>query len=174
MINRLPMQANRKEEFLALHDEYADVVFRMCLGKVSSRDEAKDLAQEAYVRVWERLSKGGEPIDNLRAFLFTVARNLIKDYYKRKKPVLERDLPEGVLTQIPVASEAVERSDARIALEAVRALPAPYTEVLLLHLVEGYGIGDIADMLNERPNTISVRLKRGLEKVRVTLRTDLP
>lgn len=168
------MQADLNEKFLALYDSYADVVFRMCLSKVSSRDEAKDLTQETFVRVWERLSKGGERIENLRAFMFTVARNLIKDYYKRKKPVLARDLPEDALENVPVDGDAAEKADARIALEAIAVLPSQYRETLHLHLVEGYEIGEIAKMLSERPNTISVRLKRGLAKVRVTLGTNTP
>lgn len=146
----------------------------MCLGKVSSRDEAKDIAQETFVRVWERLARGGQPIENLRAFLFTVARNLIKDHYKRKKAVLAGDLPEGAFEQIGTDEVAHDRSEARMALEAIAALPPPYRESLHLHLVEGYPVGEIADLLGERPNTISVRIKRGLAKVRVTLGTELP
>lgn len=168
------MQEDLKQEFLTLHEDYADVVFRMCLSKVSSREEAKDLAQEAFVRVWERLSKGGEKVENMRAFLFTVARNLIKDYYKRKKPVLARDLPEGAMENIPVATDSEIATDAGLALLAIGKLPAPYREALHLHLVEGYGVGEIAVLLSERPNTISVRIKRGLAKVRVTLRTNTP
>lgn len=123
------------------------------------------------MKVWERLSKKTERIENLRAFLFTVARNLIKDYYKKKKPVLERDLPEGVMQNVPVASDAERLSEARLALQAVGELPDDYRTALHLHLIEGYGVGEVADMLGERPNTISVRIKRGLEKVRRTLQT---
>jgi len=168
------MQENIHDMYLSLYDEYADVVFRMCLSKVSSRDEAKDLTQETFVRVWERLSKKGEQIEHLRAFLFTVARNLIKDYYKKKKPVLARDLSEGVFENIPTESDVHTKSEARLALEAIAALPPPYQEALHLHLVEGYGVGEIALMLRERPNTISVRVKRGLAKIRVTLHATQP
>lgn len=163
------MQENLNTEFLALYDEYADVLFRLCYGKTSSREEAKDLVQETFVRVFERLERGGERIENLRAFLFTVARNLIKDYYKKKKPVLERDLPEGALERVPTASTAVEGSEARLMLDALHELPEQYRHVLMLHLIEGIPVSEIAELLNERPNTVSVRLKRGIEKVRVAL-----
>lgn len=168
------MQEHLKEEFLMLHEKYADVVFRMCLAKVSSREEAKDIAQETFVRVWERLSSRKDAVENMRAFLFTVARNLIKDYYKRKKPVLERDLPEGAMEHVSVPAESETRSDAALALRAIGELPPAYREVLHLHLVEGYGVGEIAEMLSERPNTISVRIKRGLQKIRVNLRIETP
>lgn len=168
------MTEQETDEFLTLYDAYADVVFRMCYAKTSSRDEAKDLAQESFMKVFERVSKGGERIHNLRAFLFTVTRNLIKDYYKRKKPVLARDLPEGALESVGVDADAANLSEARIALDALGRLPAPYQEALSLYLIEGYGIAEIAHLLGERPNTISVRVKRGTEKLRTALRTHSP
>lgn len=167
------MKSTAREEFLAAYDEHADAVFRLCYGKTSNREEAKDLAQETFTRVWLQLEKGGE-IRDLRAFLFTVARNLVKDYYKRKKPVLERDLPEGTLEAAPSAPMQAVAAETALVLEVLRALPEPYRESVLLHHVEGIPIGEIAKMLGERPNTISVRVKRGVEKVRATLKIDTP
>ncbi len=158
-----------QEEYLAAYDAYGDAVFRLCYGKTSSREEAKDLTQEVFLRVWQRLQSGGTDIENIRAFIFTVARNLIKDYYKKKKPVLERDLPEGILEQVPTAPDQFRYSESKLMLEALEQLSDPYRESLMMHLVEGLPIGEVARLLGERPNTISVRVKRGLEKVRVTL-----
>ena len=163
-----------RDDYLAAYDEYADAVFRMCYGKTSNREEAKDMTQEVFTRVWQRVSSGKEEIENLRAFIFTVARNLIKDYYKRKKPVLERDLPEGAMESIPSAPDQSMRSESALMLEALKELKDPYREALMLHLVEGIPIGEIAELLGERPNTISVRVKRGVEKVRVMLKIETP
>jgi RNA polymerase sigma-70 factor (ECF subfamily) len=163
------MKEGIRTEFLATYDAYADVVFRMCYAKTSSREEAKDLAQDTFIRVWERIEKNPEKIENMRAFVFTVARNLIKDYYKKKKPVLERDLPEGILEQVAVGPTAEVESERRIALDALTQIPDAYREVLMLNLVEGLPVNEIAELLGERPNTVSVRLKRGLEKVRNVL-----
>ena len=173
IVDRYCMRStSQREEFLVAYEEYADAIFRLCYGKTGSRDEAKDMAQEVFVRVWERLGKEGAEIENLRAFLFTVARNLVKDYYKKKKPVLERDLPEGAMEAVPVAPGQAIAAEARIALDALKALSDPYREALTLHLIEGLPIGEVARLLGERPNTISVRVKRGIEKVRATLKVE--
>lgn len=161
-----------QEDYLAAYEENADAVFRMCYGKTSNREEAKDMTQEVFTRVWQRVTSDKEEIENLRAFIFTVARNLIKDYYKRKKPVLERDLPEGTLEQLPTAPEQGMRSESTLMLNVLKELKDPYREALMLHLVEGIPIGEIAELLNERPNTISVRVKRGIEKVRSQLHIE--
>lgn len=163
-----------EEEYLTAYDAHADAVFRLCYAKTSNREEAKDLAQEAFLRVWQRLDKDGERIENLRAFLFTVTRNLIKDYYKKKKPVLERDLPEGTMQEVPAAPEQFRNTESGLLLSALEKVSDPYRESLILHLVEGLPIGEVAKMLGERPNTISVRVKRGLEKVRAALQIETP
>lgn len=161
-----------EEEYLSAYDAYADAVFRLCYGKTSNREEAKDMTQEAFLRVWQRLDSGGADIENLRAFLFTVTRNLIKDYYKKKKPVLARDLPEGAMEEIPSAPDQFRYAESKLLLSALEKVSDPYRESLMLHLVEGYPIGEVAKILNERPNTISVRVKRGLEKVRAALQIE--
>ncbi len=166
--------ATFEQEFLETYDSHADSVFRLCYAKTGSRDEAKDLTQETFLRVWDRLGKEGAEIENLRAFLYTVARNLIKDYYKKKKPVLARDLPEGAMEQVPVEVDVTLEGESKILLETVKSLADPYREALMLHLVEGLPIGEIAELLGERPNTISVRVKRGLQKARTALNINEP
>jgi RNA polymerase sigma-70 factor, ECF subfamily len=166
--------AATEHEFLSVYDSHADSVFRLCYAKTGSRDEAKDLTQEAFMRLWERLGREDAQIENLRAFLFTIARNLIKDYYKKKKPILERDLPEGAMENVPGVSDETLQAESGILLVALKGLSDPYREALMLHLVEGISIGEIAKMLGERPNTISVRVKRGLEKARAALNIATP
>lgn len=163
-----------QHKFLSVYDSDADSVFRLCYAKTGNRDEAKDLAQEAFTRLWERLQKQEAEIENVRAFLFTIARNLIKDYYKKKKPVLARDLPEGAMENVPSHSDETLLAESNILLEALKGLSDQYREALMLHLVEGISIGEIAQMLGERPNTISVRVKRGLEKARTALNIQNP
>ncbi len=161
-----------QEAYLAAYDANADAVFRLCYGKTSNREEAKDMTQEVFARVWVRVSGNKGDIENLRAFIFTVARNLIKDYYKKKKSVLERDLPEGTFEQIPVAADQQLGSESALMLETLKSLDESYREVLMLHLVEGIPINEIAELLSERPNTISVRVKRGIEKMRAKLHIE--
>lgn len=164
-----------KEAFLSAYDAYADTVFRLCYSKTGNREEARDLTQEAFVRVWQRLQKEEPAIENLKAFLFTVARNLIKDYYKKKKPVLERDLPEGILGQVPERPVAFGMGvEYELAIKALARLPNVYREAVTLHLIEGFSVQEVAAMLDERPNTISVRIKRALAKLRAQLNIETP
>ena len=167
---RLYMRKEQYQEvFLEVYDQSSDAVFRLCLSKTSSREEAKDLTQETFTKSWEYLMREDREVENMKAFVFTVARNLIKDYYKKKKSIPEKDLPPGTMESIPTQETATTLSEARIMLAALACLPEQYREVIQLHIIEGFPISEIADILDEKPNTISVRLKRGLEKIRAQL-----
>ncbi len=74
-----------EQRFLALYDETADAVYRHCYFRVHDRELAKDMTQEAYARTWNTLAKGGIEIENLKAFLFRIASNLVIDHYRKKK-----------------------------------------------------------------------------------------
>ncbi len=161
-------------DFVALYDTHADAVFRLCYAKTSSREEAKDLTQEAFTRVFERMQSPKTRIENGSAFLFTVTRNLIKDHYKKKKAVVESDLPEGTFEAVGVSADAEIHAEARGALRALSQVSEPYRTTLSLHLVEGYPIQEVAELLGEKPNTISVRVKRGLTKLRALYTSPAP
>lgn len=164
-----------QEAFLSAYDAYADMVFRLCYSKTGNREEARDMTQETFVRVWQRLEKEEPAIENLKAFLFTVARNLIKDYYKKKKPVLAHDLPEGILEQVPGHPVSFGASvEYELAVKALTRLPDVYREAVALHLIEGFSVQEVAALLGERPNTISVRIKRALAKLRMELNIETP
>lgn len=162
-----------KKEFLAVYDAHADAVFRRCLFKTSDREVASDLTQEAFTRTWDYLAKGKE-VDNLKAFIFTVANNLIKDYYKKKRAIAMGHM--GDFDPQRIADE-VENIDAKVRVEevirALQELKEEDRDVLTLNMLDGFGPKEIGEMLDERENTISVRLHRAKSRLREVLHLDI-
>ena len=78
------MNSTKKEqEFKAIYEESSDMIFRFCVVRVSDREQALDIVQETYMRLWKTM-QNGESVDNIKAFLFTVAHRLIIDWYRKK------------------------------------------------------------------------------------------
>src|SRR3989344_1180814 len=84
-----------KTEFLKFYDSQADAIFRYCLFRVNSRDEALDIAQETWRKVWEAHFSRKKEIENPRSYLFTVARNTLTDWYRKVKPHSLEELTEN-------------------------------------------------------------------------------
>ena len=173
---RYCMNSKKKDkQFLTSYDEYADAIFRHCSLRVSDRELAQDLTQEAFTRVWNYAAGGGK-IKNFRAFLYRVANNLIVDSYRKKKTVSLEVLQEkGVQIRHHTAEGDIKaRAEVNDILEFVRKIDEKYREVVIMRYVDELSPKEIAEILNETENAVSVRIHRGLQKVRELLNHGKP
>ena len=160
-------QDETKEYFLQIYDAYASDIFRFCYLKVSSKELAEDLSQETFTRFWQALREG-TVMRSERALLYTIARNLVIDWYrKRKETSLDVLTEDGREFAGSDASEVIRTAEIEEALQAVAALDEASKEVVLLRFVEGFSPQEIARLTGESANVISVRLNRAMKKVRV-------
>jgi RNA polymerase sigma-70 factor (ECF subfamily) len=160
----------RKELFLAAYDAYADRIYRFARMRVASHEDALDLTQETFVRYWNYLQENAS-VTNERALLFTIVRRLVIDWYRSKK-TLSLDQMQAASGFDPEDTTLVSPEKHAAGLEAlalINTLPDKYRSVLHLTFVEGYGPKDIAELLHLSANVVSVRLSRGIEKLRAHL-----
>ncbi len=152
-------------QFLAAYDSYADGIYRFCFMKVSSPELAQDLTQESFMRLWQYLRDGKE-IENERALLYTFARNLVIDWYRKKKEVSLDVLQDaGAEFQGDDHKRMVHNAEVQEVLAVVDKLDDASRDVIILRFSEGLSPQDIAEITGETPNAISVRLNRAIKKV---------
>lgn len=156
------------DQFLKTFDEFGDAIFRFCIVKTSDPVLAEDLTQETFMRYWQAL-RAEKTMTNTRSFLYTIARNLVIDWYRKKKTdSLEQKLDEG----LQVADTAVSTEFAaehREILRALDTLDAHDAEVLTLRFVEGLEPRDIAEIVGESANTVSVRINRAVKRLQIKM-----
>jgi RNA polymerase sigma-70 factor (ECF subfamily) len=150
-----------------LIEQYEYRLFRYLLCLTANRETAEDLFQETWIRVLDRgATYNGEA--SFESWLFAIARHLVIDLQRRKKPdsldSLEDSPPAAVE---PSALEQVARQerDGRIH-DSLSRLPAVYREVLLLRFQEDLALHEIAAVLKAPLPTVKSRLYRGLEALR--------
>lgn len=153
--------------FDTCHEEYGDAIFRFCLAKTSRREVALDMTQEVFMRLWDE-ARGGKHIAHPRALAYTIARNLIIDFYRKKKTDSLDTLIEGGL-EFGESASAETKSAYQEALEAINSLPEQYREAVYLRYVEELPPREIANIIGESVNVISVRITRGMRALRSRL-----
>jgi len=155
-----------EEEFLKAYDENADYIFRHCYLRINDRERARELMQETFLKTWIYISKG-EKIQNLKAFLYKVANNLVIDEFKKRK---ELKLEEITMKKIIGENDFKERSHANIEAEDVikliNSLDPKYQKVVIMRYIDSLSIKEIADILGKTENNISVRLHRALNQIK--------
>lgn len=151
------------------YEAYADALFRYCYFRVSDRELAKDLVQDVFTKTWEYLAEG-ERVDNLRAFLYRVARNLIIDHSRRKHAMsLDALREEGFDPGTDERPLMEIRVDARTMLSAIDRVDESFREILLLRYVSDLPPREIAKLLGLTSNVVSVRIHRGLKQLKQLL-----
>ena len=160
-----------KEKFISLYNKLSDSVFRYCVFRISDRDVALDITQDTFTKYWDVLAEG-QKVKNDKALIFTIARNLIIDYYRKKKSVSLEAMTETedgesfedfVLVEDNKKYEIELETEARFLISKIIDLPKSYQQIIYLRYVEGMSPDDIAKILGISVDAVSVRIHRGIE-----------
>jgi len=162
-------QSTLKAGFLRAYDTYADDIYRFCAMKVSNRELAEDLTQEVFMRYWQTV-RDGEKLKNDRAYLYTLARNLIIDWYRKKKESSLDALTEQGIDFGTEDHKKIEQSaEVKEVLAVIGQLDDDARDALLLRFVEGFTPKEIAAISGESANAVSVRINRAIKKVQALI-----
>ena len=165
-------QEETKAYFLQIYDSYADDIYRFCYLKVSNRELAQDLSQEVFTRFWQALREG-TVMRSERALLYTMARNLVIDWYRKKKESsLDVLTEQGLEFGGDGADDVTREAEMAEALRMVSQLDEASRDVLILRFVDGLSPKEIALLSGESANAVSVRLNRAMKKMRTLMHTD--
>jgi len=157
-----------KQQYLEYYDELSPALYRFFVFQTSNGDVASDLLQDTFFKTWEYIAQG-KPIQNLRAFLYQVARNTLTDYRRKKKSQsLESITETGVEfeSETDILEEESEKDDFRYVMEHFSILDEQQKQLITLRFIEERSIKEIAEIFGERANTISVKIHRALEKLK--------
>ena len=163
-------QHHIEDDFLKSYDEFSDSLFKHCFYRVSDREIALDLTQETFVKTWEYMAMGKE-VGNLRSFLYKVANNLIIDFYRKKKSDSLDALQEGGFdVQSDDAEKIVISSEGKNALKALENLDEKHRQVIIMRFVDELTPREIAEIIGESENAVSVRINRSIKKLKEILK----
>ena len=154
-------------QFEMLYEQYANDVLRVSYFYLGDRQQAEDVTQDVFVRLITSapdLKPGSE-----KAWLLKVALNRCRDIW-RAAWVKRVVLGSPQLELAPAPDHMEERMERQELLGAIHRLPADFRDAILLHYYQGYGITEIAQMLNVPEGTISSRLSRGRKKLEELLK----
>lgn len=160
-----------KTAYLESYDDHADALYRFCVFQTSNDAVSQDITAETFTKTWEYITQGKE-IKNIRAFLYRVAKNLIIDYRRKKKAhSLDAITETGVEfeSSTNIQEEQSLEFDKSYILKILETLEEPHRGIIILRFIEELSIKEIAEISGEKPNTISVKVHRGVEKLKQKL-----
>ncbi len=145
----------REERFLALYDTYRADLFTFLLIRVRDREEAEDLLQILFMRLWCNLGDGQE---KSKLYLFMIARNLVIDYFRKQRHrmhlSLETESEKGTELMHDPLDPAELAEDKVLREERARELHASIAAILTPEEQQSIGLS----MQGYRPHEVSASL----------------
>lgn len=155
-------------------------VYSIAYGYASSADEARDLAQDIFIRLYETRGRW-VPADVFTAWLVRVARNVCLDALRRQKArPPAQDVAADEMFDLADEGRSPESAleatrDRQLVWRALRSLSRLSREMILLKEIQGFSLQEIADMLRAPIGTVKSRSNRArLELAERVLALEAP
>lgn len=161
--------SQKREHLEKLYGSHADEIFRFALYKLSDREKAKDVVQDTFVKAWGHIVGDAETLQNPRAFLFKIAKNLVIDSYRKVKlmsiDALEEILHFDISDNHQAKEEMHDAVDMSIVLDALNVLDVEVRDVIIMRYMDGLSVKEISEITGQRENTVSVKIHRALKEM---------
>jgi RNA polymerase sigma-70 factor, ECF subfamily len=168
-------QAGDQLAFHRLVDQHQSEIYRMIFYRTGSQMDAEDLTQDVFLKAYKNLAGLKSPLV-FRSWLFSIAVNRVRDYYRRKQfkslfgfvSMDDENFQESTeMTLPPDALEHMERKDFwRQVAQMLTSLSHMEKEVFLLRFFDQLSINEISVALKKSDSTIKTHLYRALGKVK--------
>lgn len=161
------------KEFKAFFETFFLPVYSLMQRYTGESELSRDFTQEAFVRVFEHREEF-ETVDNAKAFVYTVARNIYLDHCKHQKIKKQYNarLNEEEQEDYDFLKEVTREETFRILYEAIDKLPAQTRSIILLNL-KGNNNTEVAEKLHISVNTVKSLKKSAYVTLRKLLSKDI-
>ena len=163
-----------REAFTQLIVQYQVPLYNMALRMVGGPEDAADIAQEAFLRAWEKIRTLREA--PFKSWLFQIAANLCYDHFRRGRRygTMPEDEQTGKVVGLGIATpDPQERAEAnernRLVRQSIAALEHDMRMAIILRDVNGLSYEEIAGVLRVPLGTVKSRIARARAQVQVSL-----
>lgn len=151
--------SNKREFQKLLYQKFAGKMLSLCLRYFKSREEAEDILQDGFVKVFKNIEKY-EGTGSFEGWIKRIMVNTaLEELRKKKKEFITRDIDE-----LYIQPESLDKTDSSIntkdLINYIQALPDGYKLVFNLFVIEGYSHGEISKMLNINEGTSKSQLSK--------------
>ena len=155
----------KREYQKKLYDQFSSKMFYVCLRYCSSREDAEDILQEGFIKIFKNISKF-KTEGSFEGWIRRIFVNCAIDWIRKQKEAKIFNDIDNVAVNHESDFVADSRLKEKELLALVKSLPLGYQTVFNLYVIEGYSHNEIAGMLNISEGTSKSQLSKAKEQLR--------
>ncbi|OQA18521.1 MAG: ECF RNA polymerase sigma factor SigW [Chloroflexi bacterium ADurb.Bin360] len=153
-----------------VYDTYAPAIYRYACRHLGNSDSAQEIVADTFHRFLVALKQGAGPQQELSAWLYRVAHNLITDYYRRESIRGAVEIDENMPSRAPqTEAAALQREEITRIRQAFQHLPSLQQQVINLRFGEGLSLEEVAQVTEKTVGAVKALQHRAIEALRTML-----
>jgi len=170
-----------EEAFKELINRYTSPIYNF-VARLANKNDASDIVQETFIKVWKNLNRFDDTKASFKTWIFTIAKNTVTDFLRKKKSLLFTDLEKDTDEDINSFAENIpdedllpdsalqklqeKEADKKFLNNLLENLHPNYQEVLTLRYQEEMTFEEIGKILNKSLNTVKSQHRRAIIELR--------
>ena len=150
--------------FAPIYSRYSKRIYAYCLSQLHQEADAQDITSQVFVQAMLNLERfrGG----SVRAWLFSIAHNLMIDHFRKNRRLVDLDTQEIYEWDTEPIERIIRSENEALLRELIHRLPADKQNVLLLRFVGGLSAREIGEIIDKNETNVRVEIHRILKGLR--------
>ncbi|MCR5453320.1 MAG: sigma-70 family RNA polymerase sigma factor [Lachnospiraceae bacterium] len=148
--------------------EYHDKVFGYIISRVRTTEDAEDLCQDVFTKVFKKFSTFDSGKAKIGTWIYSVARNTVIDYYRTSH--VHGEYPEDLAVEGDIDDELLNDETLGELADALKKLPTEQMDIIVLYYYKGYTLKQISEKMCISYGSTKLRHKEALKKLRGMLK----
>lgn len=166
------VQKGDQEAFSTIYDYLVDSLYRYIYYRVNSTEDAQDLLETVFLKVWENIRGYKSTNNTFVAWVFRIAHNLIVDYYRASKDRQVDELSMDIVDQdrrhnpIKATQQVL---DQKVLKMAIAKLKKKYRDIIIYKFINDFSNQEIVDILGKNEGNLRILQFRALKALKKEL-----
>jgi RNA polymerase sigma-70 factor (ECF subfamily) len=158
-----------KDEFSAVYDSHAEKIYRFIYYKTLHRETAEDLTSHTFLNALEHMDQYDPVKGSVTVWLYRIARNLVIDHFRKKRPTLDIDDAWDLASGDDPAKDVHDSMQIDEIKAALGKLPREQRDIVILRIWEDLPYKEIAGIMEKSESACKMMFSRVIAKLKEEL-----
>ncbi len=158
-------QAGQKQSFVVLYDAFVQKIYNFLFFRTLHKELAEDLTSQAFIKAFEKIHTFDLERGTFQAWLYQIARNLLIDEFRKRKPVDNIDAHENLRSETNLETEMQAQQDRETLQQLLAELSEESRELVTMRLWDELPYAEIAVITGKTEGSLKMQFSRIIAKL---------